>query len=61
MEASQASHRAAALGLAEYLGREVGEPVEVELVGSAIRHVGVGAACELVCPCHRKAGRGERA
>ncbi len=54
-------HRAAPLRLAQHLRRELGEPVEVEAVGPALGHVGVGAPRELVRARHGQPGGRERA
>ena len=61
MELPQAPHRAAALRLAEHLGGELAEPVEVEAVGAALREIGVGAAREVVRARHGQPGGRERA
>ena len=61
VEPTQPPHRAAALGLAQHLRRELAEPVEVDAVGAARREVGVGTTGELVRARDRQPGRGERA
>ena len=48
LQPPEPAHRPAALGLAEHLDGELGEPVEVEPVAPALRQVGVGPPRELV-------------
>ena len=61
VQPAQSAHRPPRFGLTEHLGGNLGQPVEIELDLTALAHVRLGQAREVIRPRRRQARRGERA